>query len=104
MEPHRLQPLYPMLSATNSGLALAPVAKPGAAPAQDLTCVQAKDLGASAAGSADELKENDPGAHANADNADIARDRRIVDSLQRHSDMHHVGCQSARSTHVGDAD
>jgi hypothetical protein len=95
VEPGCLQALDPMQGATNGGLALAPIAQPGAAPAHYSACVEPQHLSASAAGSADELKEDGAGTHANTDNSDIARDRRAVVSLQRHCDICHVGRQSA---------
>jgi hypothetical protein len=72
MKPRRLQPLYPMLSAANRRLALAPVAKPRATPAHDATCMQSKDLSAPSARPANELHEYDARAHANADDANLA--------------------------------
>jgi hypothetical protein len=65
MEPRSLQPLDPVLSAPNSGLALAPIAKSRTAAAHDATCMQAEDPSAAAAGSAEELEKDDARAHAN---------------------------------------
>jgi hypothetical protein len=81
MESRRLKPLNPMHGAAHRRLTLAPVAKPGAAAAHDVTCIQAEDPSAAAAGSADELEEDDAGTHANADQANLARDWRAVVSL-----------------------
>jgi hypothetical protein len=58
MEPRCLQPLDPLLSSPNSRLALAPVAKAGAAPAHDVACMQVEDLSAPAAMAAEELQED----------------------------------------------
>jgi hypothetical protein len=104
MEPRRLEPLYPMLSAANSRFALAPVSQTGAAPAHDVTCMQSKDLSAPAARSAHELEEDAAGRHSDAQDAHLARNWRAVVPSKRQSDTLHIERQSARSTHVRDAD
>jgi hypothetical protein len=71
VEPRRHQTLDPMLSASNGWLPLAPVAKPRAAPAHNMTSMQSKDSSAPTAGSADELEKDDVGPHANAGEADL---------------------------------
>jgi hypothetical protein len=57
--------------------------------------MQTEDLRASAAIAADELHENAAGTHANADDADMGRDWRVVQSFQGQDDTGHVGRQSA---------
>jgi hypothetical protein len=104
MEPRRLQSFYPMLSTSNGGLALAPVSKARTAATPNPTSVESKDLGAPAAMIAVELKEDAAGAHAKLEDANLGRNRDSIISLQRHCDTRHVGPQSARSTHVRDAD
>jgi Resolvase, N terminal domain/Helix-turn-helix domain of resolvase len=94
MEPRRLEPLNPMLSAPNRRFALTPVAKPGASPTHDTTCMQSKDLCAAAARSADQLQENPARAHANADDANLGRDGRGIVCLKRHRDTRHLERQS----------
>ena len=69
MEPHRLQPLNPVLSATNRWLAFAPIAS-----AHDPALMQSKDLSAPAATSADELQEDAARAHANVVDVNLRRD------------------------------
>jgi hypothetical protein len=54
----RLQSLDPMLGATDSRLALAPITKSRAAPTHDATRMQSEDLSAPATMSADELQED----------------------------------------------
>jgi hypothetical protein len=103
MEPRRLQPLDPVLSAANSRLALAPIAKSGTASAHDTTSMQPEDLGTPAAMAADELQEDAARGHANVDNADLGRDWRAIVSLKRHPNTRHLGLQNARLTHVRDA-
>jgi hypothetical protein len=93
MEPHRLQPLNPMLGATNSGLALAPVAKSRAAPAHNPICVQSKDLSAPTTGSADELQEDAARTHAKTD--DFGGDWRTFVFLKRQHNTRHIERQSA---------
>ena len=72
MKPRRLQPLYPMLSAANRRLALAPIAKPGTAAANYTASMQTENPSAPTAGSAEELDEDDARAHAHVGDPNLA--------------------------------
>jgi hypothetical protein len=61
-----------MPSAANCRLALAPVAKPRAASAHDVTCMQPEDPSAPTASTADELQKDDARAHAHVGDANFA--------------------------------
>jgi hypothetical protein len=95
MEPRRLQPLDPLLSAPNGRLTLARVTKARAASAHDTTDVQSQDSSAPPALPADELQENAARAHAKAGDADFGRDWRSVVTWKGHYDTRDFRRQSA---------